>query len=127
MRVRRLWLSANDRNELWRRWREGESLTDIARALERGLAQVHRIVQAEGGIGPGLRRRSRWALTPSEREEISRGIAGGESVRGMARRLRRAPSTISREIRRHGGPRQFPGWTHSHISWAHLAHCNRAK
>ena len=118
MRVRRPWMSASERNELWRRWREGESLTDIARALERALAPIQRMVEAEGGIGRVARCRSRLALTTAEREEISRGIAGGESVRGMAHRLRRAPSTISREIRRHGGWRQYRAQTADRRAWA---------
>jgi IS30 family transposase len=118
MRVRRPWMSASDRNEMWRRWRAGESLTDIARGLERGLSRIHRLVETEGGIGPVLRCRSPRALTLSEREEISRGIAGGESVREVARRLRRAPSTISREIRRHGGGRQYRAQTADRQAWA---------
>lgn len=124
MRVRRPWMSASERNELWRRWREGESLTDIARALERALAPIQRMVEAEGGIGRVARCRSRLALTTAEREEISRGIAGGESVRGMAHRLRRAPSTISREIRRHGGWRQYRAQTADRRAWAR---CRRPK
>ena len=124
MRVRRPWMSASERNELWRRWREGESLTDIARALERALAPIQRMVEAEGGIGRVARCRSRLALTTAEREEISRGIAGGESVRGMAHRLRRAPSTISREFRRHGGWRQYRAQTADRRAWAR---CRRPK
>ena len=124
MRVRRPWMSASERNELWRRWREGESLTDIARALERALAPIQRMVEAEGGIGRVARCRSRLALTTAEQEEISRGIAGGESVRGMAHRLRRAPSTISREIRRHGGWRQYRAQTADRRAWAR---CRRPK
>ena len=118
MRVHRPWMSARDRNELWQRWRAGESLTDIARALERGIGRIYTIVAAEGGIAPVARRRSRLALTPGEREEISRGIAVGESVRGIATRLRRAPSTISREIHRHGGPARYRAQTADRRAWA---------
>ena len=101
--MRRPWMSWLQRNELWRRWQAGESLVDIGAALPRGPDRIDRIVEAEGGIAPPPRCRSPLALTTTEREEVSRGIARGEGVRGMARRRRRAPSTVSREIRRHGG------------------------
>jgi IS30 family transposase len=103
MRIRRPWMSWRERNELWRRWRAGESLSDIARALQRDHSRVYHIVEAEGGIAPVARRRSPRHLSLLDREEISRGLARGETVRSMARRLERPASTISREIRRHGG------------------------
>jgi IS30 family transposase len=103
MGVRRRWMSWSERNELWRRFRAGESLTAIAQALDRERTRLGDIVAEAGGIAPPARRRSRRVLTGCEREEISRGIARHESVRRMAQRLQRAPSTISREIRRHGG------------------------
>lgn len=118
MGVGRPWMSWSEKNELWQRWRRGESLTDIARALQRGLSRVHTLITAEGGIAPTPRRRSRLALTATEREEISRGLATGESVRGVAQRLRRAPSTISREIRRHGGRRCYRAQTADRRAWA---------
>lgn len=96
-------LSWRQRNELWARWRRGESLTDIAAALARHRTSVGDVVASAGGITPVARRRSRLALTLAEREEISRGIAGGVALRQIARALGRAPSTISREVRRHGG------------------------
>lgn len=103
MGVRRPRISWRERNELWQRWRAGESLADIAKALNRERTHLGDLVTAAGGIVPPAQRRSRLALTANEREEISRGIAGHETVRRMAQRLHRAPSTISREIRRHGG------------------------
>jgi len=63
MRVRRPWMSWAQRNELWRRWRAGESLADIAKALQRDGGRIYRIVASEGGITPLPRRRSRLALT----------------------------------------------------------------
>ncbi len=118
MAMRRARMSWSEGNELWRRWRAGESLVDIARALERERTGVGAHVTAAGGIAPPARRRSRLALTTDEREEISRGIARHETVRGLARRLQRAPSTISREIPpwrapalsgRARGPARVPG------------------
>jgi hypothetical protein len=70
-------MSWAQRNELWRRWRAGESFTDIARALQRDHGRIYRIVEAEGGIAPPPRRRSRLALTAAEREDLSRGVAAG--------------------------------------------------
>ena len=81
VRMRRSWMSWSQRNELWRRWQAGESLTDIAQALQRDHSRIYHIVEAEGGIAPPARRRSRLALTLAEREEISRGVASGASRR----------------------------------------------
>ena len=67
--------SAEDRRELWRRWQEGESLTDIGRALDRKLSSIYEVLQASGGVAPRARKRSRLSLTLAEREEISRGLA----------------------------------------------------
>ena len=82
---------------------EVESLRDIGRALRRATSVVYAAVGAEGGIAPRPRRRSRLALTTTEREEISRQLARGQSLRAISRMLRRAPSTLSREIARNGG------------------------
>lgn len=102
-RVCRPRLSWAEKNELWRRWRRGESQSEIARALHRMSSCVYNVVVAEGGIAPRPRRRSRWALTAQDREEISRQLAQGTSVRAISRALGRAPSTVSREVVRNGG------------------------
>jgi IS30 family transposase len=103
MGVRWSRMSWAERNELWARWRRGESLREISRALNRVSSSVYEIVSAEGGIAPRPRRRSRLALTTTEREEVSRHLARGVSLRAISRSLRRAPSTISREVRRNHG------------------------
>lgn len=118
MGVRRRWMTWSERNELWRRWRAGDSLVDIAKALERERTRLGVIVAAEGGIAPAPRRRSRLALTLIEREEISRGLARRESVRRIGQRLRRAPSTISREVRRHGGRAAYRAQRADRRAWA---------
>lgn len=115
---RRPGLSWSERNELWRRWKAGESCVDIAAALQRDPSRISRTVAAEGGIAPSPRRRARLALTAQEREEISRGIAQGTSVRGVARQLRRSASTISREIRRHGGRSDYRAQRADRRAWA---------
>ena len=97
------WIGVAERRELWRRWRAGESLCQISQALGRRDGSVHSVLRSQGGFSPAERRRSPRVLSLAEREEISRGVIAGQSVRQMARGLGRAPSTISREIARHGG------------------------
>jgi IS30 family transposase len=100
----RVRFSARERAELWGRWRAGQCIADIARTLERrNKSGVYRIVAASGGITPPARRRAAAALRLEEREEISRGIAAGRSIRQIAGSLDRSPSTISRELSRNGG------------------------
>ena len=96
-------LCATERAEVWKRWIEGEQIADIARVLNRAEPSVARELDYTGGIAPRTRRRSKRVFSLSEREEISRGLSAEESIRGIARRLGRAPSSVSREIRRHGG------------------------
>lgn len=101
--ARRRGYSAAERRELWDRWKRGESVSDIARALDRVPATIYCTLRRQGGVAPPERGRSRLSLTLGEREEISRGIAAGRSARRIAARLGRAPSTVTREIDRHGG------------------------
>lgn len=100
-------LSALQKADLWQRWKDGQSLSEIGSALGKHAGSVHGVLSSNGGIVPAARRRSRLALTLTEREEISRGISSGESIRQIALRLARAPSTVSREIARHGGPKKY--------------------
>lgn len=102
--VSRIWFTPKQKAELWGRWRNGQCVADIARALRRrNKSGVLRILALNGGIAPRVRRRTAQALSPGEREEISRGIAAGLSIRRIARGLGRSPSTVSREVRRNGG------------------------
>src|SRR6516225_3808689 len=104
----RIWFTAAQKAELWERWKNGQSAAAIARALERkNKTGVERIAVLHGGIGPAQRRRAFAALRLEEREEISRGIAVGRSIRQIAQRLGRTPSTVSREIRRNGGSQAY--------------------
>jgi IS30 family transposase len=100
-------LTLAQKKELWERWKDGQSLSDIGRALGKHAGSIHGVVKANGGIVPAPRTRSTRVLALEEREEISRGLAQEESVRWIAARLRRAPSTISREISRHGGRSKY--------------------
>jgi hypothetical protein len=100
----RILFTAAQKAELWERWKNGQSAAAISRALERrNKTGVERIVVLHGGIAPVPRRRALAALRLEEREEISRGIAASRSIRQIAQGLGRAPSTVSREIRRNGG------------------------
>ena len=102
-RRKRRWYTASEKAEMWDRWQRGESLNAIARAFETSHSAISKNFVRVGGIRPPNPQRSRLALTLSEREEISRGIVVGHSLRMIARQLDRAPSTISREISRNGG------------------------
>lgn len=102
---------------MWDRWRKGDSLETIAQLFERGHSSVQRILQEAGGIRPAQRRRSALALTLAEREEISRGVAAGRSLRWIAVSMGRACSTVSREIRRNGGRRAYRASTADQAAW----------
>ena len=100
----RTWFTPRQKAELWERWKSGQCVADIARALaRRNKSGVYRVLALDGGIAPASRRRASVALKLEEREEILRGIAAGQSIRLIARGLRRSPSTVSREIGRNGG------------------------
>ena len=88
---------------MWDRWQQGESLHQIARLFDRHHSSVRGILAETGGIRPATRRRSPRTLSLAEREEISRALVAGHSIRSIAAAQGRAPSTISREIRRNGG------------------------
>src|SRR6266851_6579281 len=99
----RFGLSAIEKNEIWRRWKAGQTLHEIGRAFDKPHSSIRCLLLPRGGIPPAARRRSRLALTLAEREDISRGIASGSSIREIARHLDRAASTVSREVTGHGG------------------------
>ena len=99
---KRFGLSAIEKHEIWSRWKAGQSLHEIGRAFDKPHSSIRCVLLPGGGIPPAARRRSRLALTLSEREDISRGMASGSSFREIARHLDRAVSTVSREVTRHG-------------------------
>ena len=107
MTQRRWKLSAAQRAEMWNLWKAGQSLHSIGRTLGKSHVVIQFLLARHGGIAPPVRRRSRIALTLQEREDISRGIACGQSLRTLAQHLQRAVSTVSREVARHGGRAQY--------------------
>ena len=113
----RIYYSAEQKALMWDRWRAGDSLHEIARIFDRGHSSVQGVLRETGGIRPPPRRRSRLALTPAEREEISRGTVTGQSLRSIANSLGRAPSTVSREIRRNGGRRRYRAGKADQAAW----------
>ena len=119
--------SAAEKTEMWDRWQRGESLTAIGRAFGKASSSVYFQIAPHGGIRPTPRRRSRLALTPWEREEISRGIAAHESVRSIAKLLGRSPSTVSREISRNGGYDRYSAPTADDAAWARTRRPKRCK
>ncbi len=100
-------LTASEKQEVWDRWQRGESLNAIGRAFGKPSSSIFARISPHGGIRPAQRRRSRLALTLFERESISRGLAAKQSMRAIARQLGRAPSTVSREIKRNGGYKRY--------------------
>jgi IS30 family transposase len=104
---KRFGLSAIGKSDLWRRWKAGESLHEIGRAFGKSHSSIRCVVSLHGGFVPLVRRRSLRALTLPEREDISRGIASGSSIRKIAQLLERAASTVSREVVRHGGRPEY--------------------
>jgi len=114
----RIWFTPEQKSELWERWKQGHSISAISRALERrNKTGVQRIVALHGGIAPPPRHRAASALKLEEREEISRGIAAGRSIRGIAGGLGRSASTICREIERNGGLRAYRAARADKLAW----------
>ena len=113
----RIYYTESQKALMWDRWQKGESLNAIARLFDRHHAAIRGILVRTGGIRPPQRTRSSLALTLIEREEISRGIVAGHSIRSIAMSLGRAPSTISREIRRNGGRRRYRANMADQTAW----------
>ena len=102
---------------MWERWSKGDSQQTIAQLFDRNHSSVQRIFSETGGIRPSPRRRSRLALTLAEREEVSRGLVAGHSIRAIAANLGRAASTISREIKRNNGRDAYRANNAEKVAW----------
>ena len=109
--------TAAESAQIWDRWQRGEGLKLIGRVLGKTSSSIFAHLRPHGGIRPAARRRSRRVLNLAEREEISRGVAVGASLRSIASRLGRAPSTVSRELRRNGGQRRYRAATADRRAW----------
>jgi IS30 family transposase len=113
----RIYYTESQRALMWERWQKGESLQQIAQLFDRNHSSVQGILAPTGGIRPAPRRRSRLALTLAEREEISRAVVAGHSMRAIAVQLGRAASTISREIKRNGGQESYRASQADESAW----------
>ena len=123
----RIYYTESQKALMWDRWQKGDSLHAIARLFDRGHSSVQGILGETGGIRPPRRSRSRLTLALSEREEISRGVVAGHSMRLIAESLGRAPSTVSREIRRNGGPRRYRASQAEQAAWDRARRPKRCK
>ena len=113
----RIYYTESQRALMWDRWQKGESLQKIALLFDRNHSAIQGILARTGGIRPAQRCRSRLALTLAEREEISRAVVAGHSIRSIATSLGRAPSTISREIKRNGGSTGYRASQADQAAW----------
>jgi IS30 family transposase len=113
----RRYLSNAEKTELWERWQQGERISDIARALGRRYTTISGVVKSHAGFVPRPRKRAAYCLTLAEREEISRGLVSGWSIRQISRQLSRAPSTISREVQRNGGRLKYRAISADQAAW----------
>ncbi|WP_328401830.1 helix-turn-helix domain-containing protein [Nocardia sp. NBC_00403] len=111
-------LSEVEVDEVWRRWRPGQAVKVLAREMRRHPSTVRDLLKRCGGVRSAPRRRGQLRLSLIEREEISRGLAAGESLRAIAARLGRAPSTITREVAGNGGRHRYRALSADHAVWA---------
>ena len=123
----RIYYTEADKALMWDRWQKGESLNEIGRYFGRSHSSIQNILSQTGGIRPPARKRLRRCLSLSAREEISRGVVAGRSIRSMAAELRRAPSSISREIRRNGGRRRYRANKADNAAWERAKRPKRCK
>ena len=120
-------LTMQEKAEIWRRYRAGDSLRSISRALGRSMEALRMLVASTGGRLPRVVRQSRLRLSLAEREEISRGVVSGDSCRSIAGRLKRAPSTVSREIAGNGGRKRYRAHQAEQAAWGRARRPKAAK
>ena len=123
----RIYYSDSQKALMWERWKQGWTLHEIGKLFDRAHSSIHQILAETGGIRPAQRSRSSTALTLAEREEISRSMVAGESIRSTATRLGRAPSTISREIQRNGGRNSYRANQADDAAWDRARRPKRCK
>jgi IS30 family transposase len=127
LRGKRRFYTAAESAEIWDRLRRGEGLKSIGRVFGKTSSSIFAHIRPTGGIRPPPRRRSRLALTLAEREEISRGLVHGHSLRRIACSLGRAPSTVGREISRNGGSGPYRAAASDRRAWDRARRPKRCK
>ena len=123
----RIYFSAEQRADIWDRWQRGESMSSIGRLFERESSSIYPILAPSGGIRPPNRTHSHLALSLADREEISRGLASQQSIRSIARCLKRPPSTINRELTRNGGSERYRASAAEQATWDRAHRPKRCK
>jgi IS30 family transposase len=113
----RTYYTDSQRATMWQRWKAGWTLHQIGHLFDRPHTSIHNVLSRTGGIRPPERRRSEAALSLSEREEISRALVAGETLRSIAARLGRAPATVSRELKRNGGRKGYRAAQADSAAW----------
>ena len=116
-----------EQHQCWQLWRQGLGFSDIARELESKPGTIFGVIRLGGGYSPPQHTRNKQHLTLLEREEISRGIAQGSSIRHIAAKLNRLPSTISRELIRHGGAESYRATHADQMAWQNASRPNACK
>ena len=110
--------SDKEKSLMWERWRKGDGIREIAQLLERGPSSVSKTLRRTGGIQPAPRQRASLALSLAEREIVSRGLASGISIRAISAEINRAPSTVSRDIKRNGGRVKYRAAAAEQAAWS---------
>jgi len=113
----RTFYTDKQKSEMWDRWQRGDSMSSIGRHFDRASSSIFPHLAQFGGIRPAARKRSRFALSLMDREEISRGLVAQKSFRSIAKALNRSPSTISREVRRNGGRQAYRAARSDQRAW----------
>lgn len=123
----RIYYTESQKALMWDHWQKGSTISEIARLFDRHHPSIERILKVNGGIRPSPRKRSILALTLAEREEISRALVSGQSIRTIAESLGRAPSTISREVNRNGGLSHYRANLADQAAWDRAHRPKRCK
>ena len=113
----RTFFTDKQKSEIWDRWQRGESMSSIGRGFDRASSSIYPLLARTGGIRPPDRVRSRLALTLADREEISRGLIASQSLRSIARKLKRPASTISRQVGGNGDTKQYRAAPSDAAAW----------
>jgi IS30 family transposase len=123
----RIYYTDSQRALMWERWKAGWTLHQIGQLFDRPHTSIHNVLSRTGGIRPPERHRSKAALSLAEREEISRSLMSGESLRSIGARIRRAPSTVSRELKRNGGREGYRATQADSAAWDRALRPKRCK
>lgn len=114
-------------DQVWLRLQAGQAAKPTARELGLCTGTVRAYLLRCGGMRPQPRRRAGTRLRIEEREEVSRGLAAGRSIRAIAEALARSPSTVSREVNANGGPKRYRAARADRQAWARATRPKRCK